>query len=147
MATKPKPIRGGKVRVLLGDDSTPVEYVAPCGFTQRSITLSKGLEDILMPNCDDPDAVPWQGRDATSLSISVSGEGILLDTSVETWLDAYENTESTPAKIEWEFPDKTITWTGFLHIETVEVGATDGRRVTLNVSMQSDGEMVRVVAP
>ncbi|MBK3745623.1 hypothetical protein G3A39_41415 [Paraburkholderia aspalathi] len=146
MAVDPKTIRGGKVRILLGDDSTPIEYAAPCGFTQRSITLSKGLEEVLMPNCIDPDAVPWQGRDATSLSIGVSGEGILLDTSVETWLKAFESTESVPAKIEWEFPAKMITWTGLLHIESIEVGATDGKRVTLNVSMQSDGEMVRLVS-
>lgn len=140
-------IKSGKFRVLLGDGDTPIEYAAPCGFTQRSMTLSKGLEEINVPDCDDPDKVDWTGRDATSLSMSINGEGVLASESVETWLDAYDSTDSVPVKVEWEFPAKTITWTGFMHIESIEAGASNGQRATMNVSMQSDGEMARVVTP
>jgi len=135
-------IRGGKVRVLL-ETETPGEYAAPCGFTSKSVTLTKGLEEVQVPDCDDPDKVDWVGRDAVSLSIGVSGEGVLAVESGETWLDAWESVESVGAKIEIEFPAKTITYTGKLHVESLELGAPNGRRVTNNVSMQSDGEMVR----
>ncbi|MCP8894298.1 phage tail protein [Shinella daejeonensis] len=144
---KPKTLRGGKVRVLLGDDATPIEYTAPCGFTSKSITLTKGLEEVQIPDCDNPDAVDWLGRDAVSLSMGINGEGLMAQESVETWLDAWESVESVPAKVEWEFPAKTITWTGFMHVETVQADAPNGRRVTSNISMQSDGEMVRTVTP
>jgi hypothetical protein len=140
-------IKGGKFRVLIGNDASPIVYTAPCGFTQRSITLSKGLEEVNIPDCDDPDKIDWLGRDATSLSMSVSGEGVLASESVETWLDAFESIDSVPVKVEWEFPSKTITWTGSMHIENVEAGAANAGRATLNVSLQSDGEMVRVVTP
>ncbi|PYB71270.1 phage tail tube protein [Rhizobium wuzhouense] len=140
-------IKGGKFRVLLGDDADPIVYTAPCGFTQRSITLNKGLEEVNIPDCDDPDKIDWLGRDATSLSMSISGEGVLAEQSVETWLDGFESIESVPAKVEWEFPTKTITWTGFMHIESLEAGAANAGRATLNVSMQSDGEMARTVTP
>jgi len=109
--------------------------------------LSKGLQEVQVPDCDDPDKVDWMGRDATSLSMSVSGEGVLAAESVETWLDAFDDIESVPVKVEWEFPAKTVTWTGRAHIESLESGAANGQRATLNVSMQSDGEMVRVVTP
>jgi len=140
-------IKGGKFRVLIGNDADPVVYSAPCGFTQRSITLNKGLEEVNIPDCNDPDKVDWVGRDATSLSMSISGEGVLASESVETWLDAWESLDSVPAKVEWEFPLKTITWTGFMHVESLEAGAANAGRATNNVSMQSDGEMVRVVTP
>ncbi|THV13730.1 phage tail tube protein [Rhizobium rhizophilum] len=140
-------IKGGKFRVLLGDDSDPIVYAAPCGFTQRSITLNKGLEEVNIPDCDDPDKIDWLGRDATSLSMSISGEGVLAEQSVEIWLDGYDSIDSIPAKVEWEFPTKTITWTGSMHIESLEAGAANAGRATLNVSMQSDGEMVRTVTP
>lgn len=140
-------IQGGKIRILLGNDETPIVYSAPCGFTQRSISFSKGLEEQNIPDCDDPDKVDWIGRDATSLSMSVSGEGVLASESVETWLDAFESVDSIPAKVEWQFPAKKIVWTGRLHIESLEVGANNGQRATQNVSLQSDGEMVRVVTP
>jgi len=144
---QPTTIRGGKVRVLLGNDATPIVYASPCGFSQRNVTISKGLEEVNIPDCTDPDKVNWLGRDAVSLSMSIGGEGVLAEESVETWLDAVESVESVPAKVEWQFPTKTITWTGKVHVETLEAGAQDGRRVTSNVSIQSDGEMVRVVAP
>lgn len=144
---EPTTIRGGMVRVLLGNTATPIVYAAPCGFTQRNVTINKGLEEVNIPDCDNPDEVNWLGRDATSLSMSIGGEGMLAEESVETWLDAAENVESVPVKVEWEFPTKTITWTGKAHVETFEAGAQDGRRVTGNVSLQSDGKMTRVVTP
>ncbi|MDH2092104.1 phage tail protein [Rhizobium pusense] len=140
-------IKGGKIRVLLGNDADPIVYTAPCGFTQRSITLNKGLEEVNIPSCDDPDSVDWVGRDATSLSMSISGEGVLASESVDAWLEGFESIESIPVKVEWEFPAKTITWTGRMHIESMEVGANNGQRATNNVSLQSDGEMVRVTTP
>lgn len=140
-------IKGGKVRVLLGNDADPIVYSSPCGFTQRSITLTKGLEEVNVPDCDDPDKVDWVGRDATSLSMGISGEGVLSSESVDIWLEGFESIDSIPIKVEWEFPAKTITWTGYAHIESMEVGANNGQRATNNVSLQSDGEMVRVTTP
>lgn len=140
-------IKSGKIRVLLGNDATPTVYSAPCGFTQRSITITKGLEEVNIPDCTDPDKVDWVGRDATSLSMGISGEGVLAVESVDDWLDAVDSIDSIPVKVEWEFPTKTIVWTGFMHVESMEVGATNGQRATNNVSLQSDGVMVRTSTP
>lgn len=139
----PTTIKGGKVRVMLSDGASPATYAAPCGFTSRSITFTKNLNDFSLPDCADPDKVDWLGRDAVSLSMSVSGEGVLAADAVETWMAAWENVDSVGVKIEIEFPATTHTWTGLMHVESLEVGAPNGQRVTLNVSMQSDGEMVR----
>jgi len=143
---QPTTIKGGKVKILLETD-TPGVFAAPCGFTQRAVTLTKALNEFQIPDCDNPDAVDWLGRDAVSLSMSVSGEGILASESVETWLEAWEDVESVNVKVEWEFPAKTITWTGKMHVESFETTAPNAQRVTANVSMQSDGPMVRSVTP
>jgi len=139
--------RGGKVRVLLGNDALPIVYSAPCGFTSKTVTFTKGLEDVQVPDCADPDKVDWLGRDAVSLAMSISGEGVLAQESVDTWLEAWESVESVPMKVEIEFPAKTITYTGKMHVETIEATAPNARRVTATISMQSDGEMVRVTTP
>lgn len=143
----PTTIKGGKIRVMLGAGGDPIVYAVPCGFNQRSVTINKGLEEIPLPDCDDPDAVSWLGRDAVSLSMSINGEGVLAEESVETWLDAVESIESVPVKVEWEFPSKTITWTGRMHVESMEAAGQNARRVTNNISMQSDGRMVRAITP
>jgi hypothetical protein len=141
---KPVTTKGGMLRILLGDDSEPVVYAAPCGLTSKSLTLSKGLEEVNIPDCDDPTAIDWLGRDAVSLSMAVSGEGVLAEASVDTWLSAWESADSVPVKVELEFPATTWTWTGFMHVETAELGAPSNTgRVTGNFSLQSDGEMVR----
>ena len=140
-------MKAGQLRVLLGNDATPIVYTAPCGFTERSMTLTKALEEVNIPDCDDPDKVDWVGRDATSLSMAISGEGVMAEQSAETWLDAWEDPNSVPAKVEWQFPSKLITWTGRMHVETVEASGSNGQRVRKSISMQSDGEMVRVVTP
>lgn len=140
-------IRGGKVRILLGQGLLPVVYSAPCGFTSRAITFNKGLEEANVPDCQDPDKIDWIGRDATSLSVSVSGEGVLAYESTDVWDATFLSLESVPARIEIEWPLKTVIWMGRLHIESLELGATNGTRATLNVSMQSDGEFVRTELP
>lgn len=142
---QPTRTKGGKVRVLL-ETATPGTYAALCGFTSRSITFSKGLEEVNLPDCDDPDAVSWLGRDATTLSMAISGEGVLASESIEAWLDAWENVDSVNVKVEIEFPATTYTYTGAMQVESLEIGAPNGGTVTNNVSMQSDGEMVRTSA-
>ncbi|MGM4911435.1 phage tail tube protein [Rhizobium sp. 768_B6_N1_8] len=143
---QPSTARFGKFRIMLGNSADPIVYAAPCGFTSKSLTLTKDLTDVTLPDCDDPDAVAWVGRDASTLSASVSGEGVLASESVETWLDAWENVESVPVKIEIEFPAKTITWTGLMHVSSLNPSTEQGGRVTMSVEMQSDGELVRTVA-
>lgn len=142
---QPETARFGKFRVLLGTDDSPNEYEAPCGFTSKSLTLTKNLTEVNIPDCDDPDAVAWVGRDAESLSAAVSGEGVLASESVETWLDAWENVNSVPVQIEAEFPSKTIVWEGRMHVATFTVSAEQGGRVRAQVEMQSDGELDRSV--
>jgi predicted secreted protein len=143
---EPTTIKGGKVKVLLGNTAQPIVYSAPCGFTQRSVSLSRTLEEVSLPDCDDPDAMNWLGRDATSLSMAISGEGVLAAESLSVWLAAMNSEAPVPVKVTIELPASTITWTGKMQIESIEIGAEDKKRVTMNVSMQSDGKMVQTSA-
>jgi len=138
----PVTARFGKFRVLLGNDADPIVYAAPCGFTSKSLTLGKSLSEVSIPDCDDPDKPITIGRDVESTTASVSGEGVLAASAVPTWIAAYKSTESVPVKVEIEFSTGTVTFTGKMHLETLELGAEQGGRVTVSVSLQSDGELV-----
>lgn len=139
-------IKSSKVRVLL-DLARNGTFGVICGFNQNAVTFSKGLEEVSIPDCEDPDKVSWLGRDAVSLSLGVSGEGVVAVESTEGLLDAVIDVDSYPAKVEIEFPAKTLTYTGALQVENVELGRQNGRRVTISSSMQSDGEFVKTTTP
>lgn len=140
-------IKGGKVHVFIGNKTNPIIYSNPCGLTSRSISFNKGTSDEKMPDCDDPDKVDWLGRNATSLSIDIDGEGVLAMQSVNIWLDAWESVDPVPVKIEIVFPEATIDWTGKMQVDSFKVTAPNGETVKASISMKSDGEMVRTKTP
>lgn len=144
---KPVTTKGGMLRIMIGNNADPIVYGALCGLTSKSLTISKNLEEVNIPDCDDPTAIDWLGRDATSLSMSIEGEGVLAQAAVEAWLDAAESPNSVPVKVELEFPVTTWTYTGFMQVDSAQIGAPSNTgRVTINISAQSDGEMVRTSA-
>lgn len=138
-------IKGGSVRVYLGNDANPTVYTAPCGFTSRSITINKALSEEKLPDCDDPDKVPWTGRGATSKALEISGEGVLAQQSMQTWLDALDSTDSVPVKIEITFPKYTVTWEGKMQVDSLQITAPNGEIVKASISMKNDGEMVQTI--
>ncbi len=137
----------GKLRVLLGDGASPETFAAPCGFTSKSLALSKNLSEVSIPDCDDPDAPIWLGRDVESLTVSISGEGVLAASAIQTWQDAFDSTDSVNAQVEIEFSTGEMVYEGAFHLSSLTFGAEQGGRVTVSVEMQSDGEVTGTWTP
>ncbi|MBP1856769.1 phage tail tube protein [Rhizobium herbae] len=144
---KPKTVRFGMFAIMLGTLVASPVYSAPCGFTSKSLALTKDLTEIVLPDCDSPDTASWVGRDVASMSAAVTGEGVLAEESVKTWLAAYDSIEPVPVKIVLTLSTETVTWTGHMHIASLTVEGENGGRCSLNVDMQSDGELIKVIAP
>jgi hypothetical protein len=136
---QPTTARPGAFIISLWNGSA---FVAPCGFTSKSFSWSRGLADVTIPDCDDPDAPAWVGRDVESLSASVTGEGILAAEAIPTWLGVLDTIEAVQVQVEVTYTTGVLTITGLMQLESLEVGAQQGQKVSINVSMQSDGEMV-----
>jgi len=56
--------------------------------------------------------------DVASLSMSIFGEGVLAEQSVEKWLDAFYSKTAIKVKVECVFPAKKVTFTGEMHLES-----------------------------
>lgn len=143
--TKPTTIKFGKLIVKLGDGETPEVFSAPCGFTSKAFTRSKTLNEVVVPDCDDPDAPANVERDVASLSWAVTGNGVLAGESLEAWDAFYDSTDPVNVIIEeiFDAPIGTITYTGAAHLETWEHTAELGQRVNASVSIQGTGALVR----
>lgn len=144
---QPVTAKFGKMRVMLGDSATPIVYAAPCGLTTKNLTLSKNLQEINIPDCDDPDAPIWLGRDVQNLSATISGDGVAAAESVPDWNAAAISVDSVPMKVEIEFSTGLKTFTGLFVIDNLTFGAEQGGRVTLAFNAQSDGEVTDTWVP
>jgi len=143
--TQPTTARFGMMLVELGDDATPTVYAAPCGFTSKGVTISKNLQEVNIPDCDDPDAPTWVGRDVLSQSATITGDGVAAAESVPDWDDAAMSTDSVPMRVTIDFEgvgQKVIT--GQFHVDSEAYAAAQGGRVTLAINAVSNGEVTAV---
>lgn len=139
---KPVTVKFGKFFVRLSDGGSPPEFIAPCGFTSKSFTRNKTLNEVPIPDCDNPDAPAWVDRDVQSMSATISGSGVLAKSAVPIWEAALASTDSIECEVELEYPDgDSDVYTGNFHLESFEITGSNGERVQVSVSMQSDGEI------
>lgn len=129
------------VKVMLESTTTPGTYVAPCGLTERSITLTKETNDVNTPDCTNEDAASWIERTVASKSVTISGEGVLARESLPRWQAAWEDDDGFNARVE--IAGTALQggghYTGKFHLTSYEIGATKGERVTVSVELASDG--------
>lgn len=142
---KPTTAKGGKMLVKLGDGGSPEIFAAPCGFNSKTFTRSKTLNEVQVPDCDDPDAPQVVERDVQSIDWEVSGEGILAAEALATW-DAFNDstdTKNVQIVLDLPAPTGTITYTGAAHLESFEIVGQIGQRITVSITLKGSGELVR----
>lgn len=141
---KPVTMKPGTMRVLIGDGESPEVFAAPCGFTSKAFNRTKNLNEVSVPDCDDPDAAIVLEREVVSIDWNVSGEGVLPADAFDTWDEWFESTAEKNVRIEFAAADGgALTYTGPAHLATLQIGAQQGNRISINVSIQGSGALVR----
>jgi predicted secreted protein len=130
-------------KVML-ETSTPGTFAAPCGLTERSVTFSKETNDTTSIDCEDEDSPSYIERDVVSLSVEISGEGVMARESLPLWRETFETTEPINVRIEvgGTAAQGGGYWQGKFHLVSFEPGATRGERASVSISMQSSGPVV-----
>lgn len=131
-------------KVLLESTATPGTFIAPCGLTERSLSLTKETNDTTVGDCDDEDAAAWVERDVVSKSASISGDGVMARQSIAVWQAAYES--DAPINVRVERSGTAAQGGGYylgtFHLTSFEQGATRGERATASIEMSSSGPVV-----
>lgn len=137
-----------KLKVLLGDGASPEVFTAPCGFNSRAFNRSKSLREDIEPDCDEEaeeeEDPAWVARTVESLSWNVTGEGVLPEESVAMWEAFFNSAASRNVRVELIYPGSigTIAYTGKAHLQTYNIAAERGGKVTKNIDLQGDGALV-----
>lgn len=114
---------------------------APCGLTSKNLTITKNLAEVAIPDCDDPDAPFWMERDVESMSAAITGDGVLAAEAEDVWNDAMYSTDPVDATVSIEFTTGIRTFSGKWHMNTYQMAAQQGQKVTANISMLSAGQI------
>jgi len=136
--------RFGQMLVYIEDPAVPGTWIAPCGFNSKSISFTKELTDIVIPDCADPDAVAAVGREVRSTSWSISGSGVLALEALTDWRNFYNSIASWNVRVEIVSTagQGGGVYEGKAHMASMELSAELGDKVQLAVEIQSDGEVV-----
>jgi predicted secreted protein len=126
--------------VLLSDGGSPEQFADPCGLTSRGFQRTANMNDTNIPDCDDPDAPTWLGRDVISYQAAISGAGVVAAQSKDTWEEWWESGEAKKCRIELG----ATAWEGMFRLSELNITGERGQRVNMNVALVSDGVVSRV---
>lgn len=142
---RPTTYVGSTVAIFLEDPASPGTFLRPCGLNNHTATWSKATQEILIPDCDDPELPAWIARGVESLDFSATGSGLLAAEAIDAWWAAFNTTESIPARIYVGKATDTTNgrfWEGMVHITSLEIGGERGGKASASVTLVSDGELV-----
>lgn len=137
--TLPTTFTFGQLLIEIGDGATPEVFGAPCGLTSKNFNGQADTNDVVIPDCDDPDAPAWKGRSVTSLSRDISGSGVTTDEYVNAWDDWFVS--GLPKNCRATLGSRS--WIGSYYLTQFNQSADVGDIVKVSVAMQSSGAVTR----
>ncbi len=141
-----KVVNFSKFLVLVGDGASPEVFAAPCGLTSRGITFTAETNDTNIPDCADEDAPSWLGRDTVSLSGEISGSGVLDLDALEVWQEFIGERRNCRVKIDVPLAQNGGHWQGSFILTSFAVTGERGSKVSVEITLTSDGEVPWVPA-
>lgn len=139
----------GQFLVTLGNGATPTEvFAAPCGFTEKGLTLTAETRQSTVPDCDNPDAPAWTESDIVSRSAAINGSGLLAKQSTKAWSDFYFSNDAKNCKVTLPglAADGGGTYTGKFRLTSFEITGTLGEKNQVSVALESTGPITFTAA-
>jgi len=134
--------------LTVGDGASPEVFTAPCAFSSRALNLTKNLNEIILPDCDEEAKAGWIVRDPLSMSWDVTGEGILDEGSIDIWDEWFlESTSSRHIQITITTDTGDLVYLGRAHLQTWNRTAEAHNFLRYNVAIAGSGPLTRTPAP
>lgn len=142
---QPDIIRGTYFVLAMGDGGSPTEnFTALCGIKTRSFTQQANTSDNFIRDCADPEDVPIRRLIVTGKQWSLSGDGDLNRSQIDTINSAFGITKNY--RFYWTEPTDDEVFAGYYEgpaiLTNVQIGGNDDTYATLSVQLESDGEWI-----
>lgn len=132
-----------KVLKIGGDPTADGDYITPCGLTAKGFNQKATMGETVVPYCDDPDAPADVERAVLSNTRELTGSGVLAMEARSTWQKFYDNGVSRTCRVYLDLPlaNSGGYWQGLMVLETFNIKAERGKKIDVDVTLQSDGAM------
>ncbi len=139
-------IRGPSLLILIGDGADPEVFSHPCTINAaRGLSLTANTNDTNVPDCDDPEAIPWLLREKTSKQGTVTGAGALHAADQDVffaWL-ASDSPRNVRVVTNIAAGSGGRTYSGLFHCTQFDVTGDFGQVVQANITLVSNGAVTQ----
>jgi predicted secreted protein len=142
-----KHARGVKLLLKIGNGADPEQFFAKCSINAaRGITFTAATNEFEIPNCDDPDQIAWVAREKKSISVALSGAGMLDTTDVSFFFEYLTDENSRNCQVVVDVPsaDGGVVFEGAYHLTDFSITGDRGAKQECSISLASDGEVTCV---
>jgi hypothetical protein len=145
-----KTIRGTKLLIKVSDGASTPVFAHPCLInTDRGISFSAQTNEVLIPDCSDPDLMAWAATEKVSLSAQITGSGTLNTPDTEDYFDWVTSADAKAVRVELNGvagADGGGYWAGNFHCTQFEVNGARGNRAQCSITLVSTGSIAFTAA-
>lgn len=138
MAT-PATLRGTQLYLKIGDGASPEVFGHPCLINaERGITFRSTANDIIVPDCTNPDDPAWRELVKDALSVGLTGAGVM--DNVLATIQLYDTWwKSADTKNVQIWLGDIGYWEGAFMLTEWGLTGNRGSKVDVTVTIESDG--------
>lgn len=143
---KPDTIKGTQLYIKISDGASPEVFTHPCLInSDRGVTFRSNTNDIVVPDCDNPDDPAWRELVKDALSAGVTGAGVLDNklATIQSYTAWWKSDDAKNVQVwlgtlgYWQAPFKLTEW---------EVTGARNDKAQVSITLESDGEVADFVS-
>lgn len=137
-----KAVSGSKLLIAIGNGASPEVFAHGCTINgQRAISLQAETNDFVLPDCDAPEAMAWLSREKRALGATISGEGVLNSTDLETYFQWFVSADGRNVRtiLDVTGANGGGYMAGRFLLTALEVSGNRGEKVSVSLTLLSDG--------
>lgn len=136
---QPATLKGTQLYIKIGDGASPEVFTHPCLInSDRGVVFRSNTNDVIVPDCEEPDDPAWRELVKDVLSAGVTGSGILDNVlatiqAYTTWWksDTGKNVQIWLGTIGyWQASFKLTEW---------NPSGARGEKIVSTITLESDG--------
>lgn len=139
-----KHAKGVALVVKIGNGADPEVFTPLCSINAaRGISFTGAMNEIAVPDCTDLDKIAWLAREMTSLSVNVTGAGLLNTSDVQSTFDWWKSGESKNLQVIVDVPSSAggVVFEGAYKLPEFALNGEPGDKQQFTCSLASDGEV------